>query len=265
MNDTPLTFALSEGQALARRPRFWAVLAGVTAILALSGPFGTYGSMAFAERTLYWALASFGSFWLGFFTSMAVASQAEDWGIAPRVAVALGGLAAGVPISVLLGALSALFFGGPFLPALLGVLPYACAIAVIVGTLYEVIEARAAKETDDLTTPPAGVDWLSNLPAAVGRDLRVLQAQDHYVLAQTGRGQALVRSSMSEAEKALAARGMRVHRSWWVAHHHMERMVHRDGSARLLLRDGESVPVGRAHRRAVRAYLHSGHQRGAPD
>ena len=78
MNDTPIAFTLSQGLALARRPQFWLVLAGVTAIVSLTGPFGTYSSMTLAERALFWLFACFGGFWLGFLTSMTVASQAED-------------------------------------------------------------------------------------------------------------------------------------------------------------------------------------------
>lgn len=257
MNDTPLAFTLSQGLALARRPHFWLVLAGVTTVVSLTGPFGTYSSMILAERMLFWLLVCFGGFWLGFLTSMSVASQAEDWGVAPLAAVGLGGLVAGVPIAALVGGLDALFSANPFLPTLLSVLPYTCIIAVIVGGLYEVIEARIPVQINDDTSSRVDANWLSKLPVAIGKDLVSLQAQDHYVFAQTVSGQTLVRSSLSEAEGSLSGLGMRVHRSWWIAHDHLERMVYRDGSTRIVLSNGELIPVGRAYRRSVRSFIRS--------
>ncbi len=256
MNDTPFAFTLAEARGLIRRPRFWLVFAGVTALIVLTGPFGTYGAMTLADRALYWVLATLGSFWLGFFTSMTVAGMAEDREVTPWPATALGGLAASVPVAVFLGALDALFFEITFLAGFRAILPYTCVIAPIVALLYEVVEARAATEPD-LRPPEDGAGWLSKLPPEIGTDLVLLQAQDHYVLAQTVAGQALVRSSVSEAEDGLGGRGLRVHRSWWVAHDHIDRMVYRDGSPRLVLTNGALVPVGRAYRRAVRSSIAS--------
>ena len=170
-------------------------------------------------------------------------------------AVGFGGLAAGVPIAALIGVLAGLFSTAPFLPTLLGVLPYTCSVAVIVGQLFEIIETRTSVRSSDETPSPAETTWLSKLPAAIGEDLVSLQAQDHYVLAKTVSGQILVRSSLSEAEASLSGLGMRVHRSWWVAHDHLDRMVYRDGSTRIVLKNGESIPVGRAYRLSVRGFI----------
>lgn len=257
MKDTPLAFTLSQGLLLARRPRFWLVLLGVTAVVSLTGPFGTYSSMALTERAQFWLLVCFGGFWLGFLTSVSVASLAEDWNVPPLIAVGLGGLVAGVPISALVGALIALFSNSPFLPGMFGVMPYTCIIAVIVGVIYEIIEARTSVQISNHAPDRTNADWLSKLPTKIGKDLVSLQAQDHYVFAQTVAGQTLVRSSMSEAEKSLSGLGMRVHRSWWVAHAHLERMVYRDGASRIVLSNGEVIPVGRAYRRAVRSFISS--------
>lgn len=257
MNDTPLAFALSEGRALANSLRFWLIMTGVAAILALIGPFDTYGSMMLGDRILYWTCASVGGFGLGFLTSMTVAGHAEDWGVAPQMAVGLGGLVAGIPISGLLGGLEAVFFGAPFMETFLSVLIYACIIAMTVGALYEGIAVREAHKNSDMSQAPDAAGWLSKLPPEIGTDLISIQAQDHYVLAQTVMGQSLIRSSLSDAEQGLRGLGVRVHRSWWVAQDHVEDMVYRDGSPKLMLRNGAIVPVGRAYRRSVRSFLRS--------
>lgn len=211
--------------------------------------------MGLAERTLFWLLVCSGSFGLGFLTSVTVAGQAEDRGVAPLIALGLGGVAAGGPVSILVGALITLFSGNPFLPVVRDVLPYVCVIAVIVGALYEVLEARLPAESSGDTPDQPDPGWISKLPSSIGRDLVCLQAQDHYVLAQTVSGQALVRSSLSEAERGLTGLGMRVHRSWWVAHDHVQCSVYSGGSPKIVLSSGEMVPVGRAYRRAVRGFM----------
>ncbi len=252
VNDTPVSFTLSEARALAARPRFWLVFAGTAAVLALMGPFGTYEALTLPARALYWGVASLGAFWVGFLTSIATASQAEDWGVPPAPALILGGVAAALPISALFGVLNAVFLDVPFVSGARGALPYAAGIAVIVGAIYEMLEGRLPAPATD---PAAEADWLARLPPEVGRDIVTLQAQDHYVSARTIKGEALVRSALSEAAAALGPQGLRVHRSWWAATAHMAGLEREGSALRLRLRDGTQVPVGRAYRKEVRAAL----------
>ena len=89
-NDGPLAFTLREMHGLGRSARFWAVLAGIIAILGLAGPFDSFGTMSLAERTLYWALVVVGSFALGLFVSMLTTVTAEGAGLSPPLALLLG-------------------------------------------------------------------------------------------------------------------------------------------------------------------------------
>lgn len=266
MNDTPLAFTIAEARDIASRPRFWVVLASVAAVLAIIGPFGTYGTLSLPARAAYWGVAAVGCFWVGFVTSVFVATQAEDWRIPAPLAQIVGGLVAGIPVALVVAMLNSIAFGEALLGSFVGILPYAAAIAVIIGIIYEVIEQREAKaaqrtamrsDTDTIVAAPEAdgnaAALMAKLPVTIGRDIVHLNAQDHYVAVRTTGGEALVLISMADAADALGARGMRVHRSWWVAHRHMRELVYRDGAPRLITSLGDEVPVGRSYRKGARA------------
>lgn len=252
MNDTPFAFALAEARTLAASSRFWLIFLAVTALICATGPFGTFDSLTLDLRILYWSLVCLGSFWLGFLTSMTCASRAEDWGLSPHVSILLGGMIAGVPITLLVAALDVAFFAEPYLASVRMLTPYASFVAAIVSLMYEGF-ATGARSKNAATD--AGQDWLNQLPPEAGRELVWLQAQDHYVLVRTRLGETLIRGALSEADAALHGYGLRVHRSWWVAHDQLDRLLHSGGAGKLFLKNGETVPVGRAFRKEVRAAL----------
>lgn len=237
---------------LAASSRFWLIFLAVTALACATGPFGTFDSLTLGLRIAYWSLVCLGSFWLGFLTSMTSASHAEDWGLSPRVSTSLGGVIAGVPIALLVAALDAAFFAEPYLASVRTLTPYTSFVAVIVGLIYESFGA-GTHNGDNVAD--AGQDWLNQLPPETGRELLWLHAQDHYVLVRTRLGETLIRSSLSDADAALQGYGLRVHRSWWVAHDQLDRLIHSGGAGKLFLKNGETVPVGRAFRKEVRAAL----------
>lgn len=239
---------------MALRARFWGGFAGVALLLGLIGPFGTYESLPLPARLLYWTVMALATFWPGFVTSLCVASFADNRGAPPLISLGLGGLAASLPVSAIIGGIDSVVFKQPFDAVFWHILPYAMVIALVIGVLCEILETQSvpAVRTDPPQEVPA---WTGHLPPELGRDLICLQAQDHYVLAKTPKGQALVRASISEATQALGGFGLRVHRSWWVAREAIDRLDNRKGRALLILRDGTCVPVGRSYRRSVRDAL----------
>ncbi|MEO1200678.1 MAG: LytTR family DNA-binding domain-containing protein [Pseudomonadota bacterium] len=260
VSDTSLSYTLREAHDLARRRRFWIVLASVIAILAMIGPFDTYGTLSLGERSLYWAVAATGSFWLGFVTSMVVASTLERFAIPDLMAVILGGLVAGLPIAVLNAGLNSLVFNAAFGSEALSVLPYASAIAIIIAVLFEIVDSQgdgsrdwqgqASSQTSALAVSPVLFD---RLPSELGRDIVHVQAQDHYIQVRTMQGATLVLGSLSEAERDLASLGARVHRSWWVSRDHMSHLTSGSGGLKLVTSLGDEIPVGRTYRQTVRA------------
>lgn len=254
VNDSALGVAVREAVGLASRPRFWAVFAGVVVLLGLGGPFGTYDALPLAGRLVYWSVLGVLTFWLGVVTSMTVASLAEDRGARPMHAAGLGGLAASLPVSILVGLVNAVTFGTSVPAGMLELLPSVAAISTVVAVIYEVLEARQPGPVSD-GAEEARPAWLNRLPDEIGRDLILLHSQDHYVLAQTPMGRSLIRMSLTDATAELGGYGLRVHRSWWVARRWITRLEHRDGTQVITLRDGQQVPIGRAYRKAVRAAL----------
>lgn len=254
MNDNAILSALSEARNLAARPRFWWGFAGLVLLLGLTGPFGTYDRLPLMARFLYWMVVSVTTFWLGFVVSMIIATLAENRGVPLLVAVGIGGMAASLPISVILTLIDAAVFGTPSEAVFLHVLPYVMVISSVVALLFEAVEARAVP-IKPTSTPIKTPTWVHQLPAELGQDLIWLHAQDHYVLARTAQGQVLVRASISDAAKDLGDYGLRVHRSWWVAYHGIDRSENRKGRAVLVLHDGTCVPVGRSYRTHVRTAL----------
>jgi hypothetical protein len=102
------------------------------------------------------------------------------------------------------------------------------------------------------------VAFLAQLPPAIGVELIAIQADLHYLQVRTVRGRATVLASIATAEAALAADGLRVHRSHWVALAHVVRVARTARGMFLTLSDGGRVPVSRRRAREVQARLGQG-------
>lgn len=254
-NDTALAGTLAEARALGQSPQVWTALVGAGLIVGLTGPFGTYGTLPVAPRIGYWLVVTTTTFWIGLLVSFAVASSAERRGVAAPVSVGIGAVVASLPISAWLAALHTVVFAASFGQDVLRLLPYVTVIAIGVAALHEALETRHARIATAVAAP-AQPGWLERLPHRLGRDLILLEAQDHYVRAETTLGDTLVRTTIYEAAEALGDHGIRVHRSWWVARAAIDTYRYRAGGAVLVLRTGQEVPVGRTYRRAVKQALH---------
>ena len=99
---------------------------------------------------------------------------------------------------------------------------------------------------------PAAGQLLDRLPAAIGRDVVAVSSDLHYLHVHTTRGSAMILGSLREAVAALGDAGMTVHRSHWVAHDHVRRVVIAGNEASCQLATGLRVPVSRRKRRDVR-------------
>ena len=254
VNDTVLKETMAEARALAGRRRFWMGLLGAGLVIGLTGPFGTYDTVPLLVRTGYWLVVVSVTFWLGYLVSFAVASWAEDRGLGSTLSVRLGALAASIPVTALLAGLHAVFFAASFWADAMRLLPYVAVIAVAIAALDEALVAREASPAPPAATPPEPA-WLDRLPAHLGRNLILLQAQDHYVRAETDRGETLIRSRLQEAANDLGDFGVRIHRSWWVARSAIQAYRYRNGTPVVVLQNGLELPVGRTYRRTVRGAL----------
>lgn len=96
---------------------------------------------------------------------------------------------------------------------------------------------------------------LECLPDTVGQDVVYMHVSGHYLEVVTTAGSVVVPMRLADAVDAFADRGMQVHRSYWVAHHHSRRLVRRDHRMVLCLADGSEIPVSRPFLPAVRNFV----------
>jgi len=98
--------------------------------------------------------------------------------------------------------------------------------------------------------PPSG-GLIDQLPQALGVDIVLLKADVNYLHVYTRQGHTMLLYSLARAAEELGAQGLRVHRSYWVARHHVVRV--RRGASGLVcqLADGQTVPVSRRRQAEV--------------
>ncbi len=234
----------------------------IAAILggAISGPFGTYGNMAWPERTLYWAL---------------VVSFAVVVGYALRaISVALIGARRPVLLDVVTVALVTACFSplvwlitrvlNPSLTQgahpVLACVGYVmmCTATVIVGRrLTPGVDAREygflRKPVHVSRLPKSSAPeprLLRRLASEMRGDILRLSANDHVVDVVTTQGETTLRMRLVDAIAEMEpVHGYCVHRSHWVAHGAIER-VERENSSKLfvILANDDRIPVSRKYR-----------------
>ena len=94
---------------------------------------------------------------------------------------------------------------------------------------------------------------LTLLPANLGTDVIYLKSEDHYIDVRTTVGSSLVKMRFSDAVVELGDRGIQVHRSYWVATSHVQRLVRNGKRTLIRLTGGHQVPVSVTHLPTVRA------------
>ncbi len=95
--------------------------------------------------------------------------------------------------------------------------------------------------------------FLDRLPPVAGRDIIYLRMSDHYVEVVTTVGRCTVLMRFADAVAELGDHGIRVHRSYWVAHRHLNGWTRRNQRTELRLTGNHLVPVSRPYLSDVRA------------
>ncbi|MBX2839116.1 MAG: LytTR family transcriptional regulator [Gammaproteobacteria bacterium] len=114
------------------------------------------------------------------------------------------------------------------------------------------------------TTTPASVDlierkevqakqrFLLNLPGIVGTDLIAVSSDLHYLNVWTVSGRTTILGNLRDVVAELGDVGMQVHRSHWVAHAHVRRIVGSATDAACILSNELRVPISRRRWKDVR-------------
>ena len=103
------------------------------------------------------------------------------------------------------------------------------------------VSARAANEAN------------GRLPDRLADLVLCLQMEDHHVRAYTAVGSTLYFAAMRDVVNQLGPRGLRVHRSWWVAHDAVTGWSGDTRTIELILANGLKVPVARSRIVDIRA------------
>jgi hypothetical protein len=104
--------------------------------------------------------------------------------------------------------------------------------------------------------PPALAAFWSRIPRRLGRDLVALSAELHYLRVHTTLGDTLILYPFGRATDELGeARGIRIHRSHWVALDHVQEVRNEGGRMICRMVGGLDLPVSRTYRVTLKEAL----------
>jgi hypothetical protein len=245
--------ALREARAHLRQPATVVALLAVTAVLVLTGPFGTLDSLRAAPRAGYWGVIVLATYATGTVIDICLAPRLSGLRRPPRLGL-LAGLN-GLAITAVVTVINLALLGGvPGGPGALGTLATIFAIAAIAsGAVRAAREIQAPTPATATTGPGAPPALLDRLPLDKRGPLVSLSVEDHYVRVRTTRGEAMVLMRLGDAiREAAPVAGLRVHRSHWVARDAV-RAVRREGDRAVLqMTSGGDIPASRSHIPALR-------------
>jgi hypothetical protein len=232
---------------------------GMTVIMAVTGPFGTYFQMGLGARLAYFGIIAL-LHWIQIIALAAWFGRIEPidrWPLPVRMA--LVGLLVSVPGAVEIVLVHSWFVRPIPWSAAWSIYPDSAfltvVISVVLGLLIEQrLRARADTERERVASLPKAdpTDFFRRIPPALGRDLLALEMEDHYLRIHTTLGSDLVLLRLRDAMAELGpGRGRQVHRSWWVADGAVA-SAERGARALLVLRNSLKVPVSKSFRDQVK-------------
>lgn len=226
----------------------------ISAVVAVSGPFGSYGSLGLPERLVFWTPIV----GVGVLTSSAIRTYVTyhdrrfSPGIALVLSTALVCLVLCPPLYLLTTSMFADLSTGPsrFIE-----------IALLVASVSMGATAlrQALAQDRKAVVPPAAMQGeesrlMRRLEPCQRGALLAISVRDHYVDVQTANGTASLLMRLGDAiAEAAPVEGAQVHRSQWVAWAAVG-VVERDGMKLFLcLTNGARVPVSKNHRSKLQA------------
>jgi hypothetical protein len=119
--------------------------------------------------------------------------------------------------------------------------------------------SSAVVETKELITrsseqqaEPISQRFLASLPGVVGTDIIAIASDLHYLNVWTVAGRTTVLGNLRDVVKDLGDVGLQVHRSHWVAHAHVRRIVGTASDGACILSNELRVPISRRRWKDVR-------------
>lgn len=212
----------------------------ITAVAAVSGPFGTLDAMGIGGRVLYWGGVAGISIGLSLVASLLTERLGPAGAIGIWVGLVLvisGGahLVNSYVFSAWGGVVDWLYLTG--------------IVGLVTAAVHLVIWGISAREDVERVSEVA--TFLRRLPIEFRGPLVRIEAQDHYLNVVTARGQTLILMRLGDAMGELVGQGLQVHRSHWIAPAAVEKHRREGGRDLLVMSDGADVPVSRSFRGAA--------------
>lgn len=264
MNSPMLHLTLRELQNRFLNTRLWTVFAVVVLLFAVTGPFGTLVSLSLPERLGYWLIIHACTWITALSVLTLIETLLKNTVTADLPRYVIGAALSAVPVGIVLTIVNHALIATPLsFPEtgtdILTALPLCIAFSILswmatdnrADSLSEAPPDPRAKGKEDIretaSNRPALLDRLP--PEKRGTIIR-LEVQDHYVLAVTERGRAMILLRLADAiRETEPTAGLQVHRSHWVARHGITDIIREPGkNGRTLIRtrDGAEIPVSRA-------------------
>lgn len=258
-----LSSTLRELQIFTRSWRFWATLALVILIFAVTGPYGTSEKMTFGVRLGYWLIVHAVTWAIAIGCAVVAEVLLREWIARTLVRMMIGALVAALPIGFALGIIDFAFTGlwtemNSGLHRALFALPLCALFCLLsyVAMQRQIAEVAAPVEAPGIQRPMAAFpepDLLARLKPQNRGSLVRLSVEDHYTDVVTTRGHELILLRFADALKELGATpGLQVHRSHWVADAHVETLKRDNGKLLVVMKDGAEIPVSRPNLETVR-------------
>lgn len=230
----------------------------ISLAVAISGPFGSYASLTFAERLLYWPLL------IGLAVVVSAAIRAFVHGTLNMSSSVGGTVLTAVLIAVTLTPPLYLAVQWLFDPVFGGLAGFFEIFLVVSCVSLGVCALRVSITTTNDSAPqeePTMAETTLEAPRLLRRIEPVMQGQiwamtvrDHYVDVQTDKGKSSILMRFSDAmEEVQPLLGAQVHRSHWVAWAGVGSVCRESGKVILHLKNGHQIPVSRNHRDKVDA------------
>lgn len=223
----------------------------IIVLMTVTGPFGTYNELSALIRLTYWAAAIGGCGLLFHTTANALldAKWLANWPRLPRLGLAA--MLAAIPAAALIGLIEVTLRGAA-IPDHYHLLWFWLCITLIylpLGLVHFVLfEPRPTTAEPETADPSQASPFLERLPRELGRELISISMQDHYALAITARGSAMILIRFADAVRELASYpGAQIHRSHWIARGYAVRIVKDGKRAMIELTDGRRLPVSRPY------------------
>lgn len=248
VKSTALQLALREWRRHLLNPLTITALAGVTAVLALVGPFGTIQSLSLPERAAYWGVLVVSGYVGGYLISYAILARTT----APKhriPLVLLAGILTGIAMTAIVTALNIPVFG--VLPSFTNYPTFVAttvAISVIVMAVIDMFNRNLRQHPAPVETTVQTPPLLDRLPFDKRGPLVALSVEDHYVRVQTTLGDEMLLMRLADAIREVGhTTGAQVHRSHWAAFDQVAKASRLGDRAVLHMKTGIDVPVSRAN------------------